>query len=124
MNTQSLENAIRRMIEKLPKWNEDAIIYRDQDGEYSCDPQSTFDTVYREYEITQIYQCHDLNDIFPDFGLLPGDAVWLTDQLVEQEQISQAASALGRLGGQSKSAAKQQAARENGKLGGRPKKSA
>lgn len=35
---------------------------------------------------------------------------------------SNAAAALGRIGGQSTSAAKQQAARENGKRGGRPRK--
>ena len=36
-------------------------------------------------------------------------------------EISTAAAALGSLGGQSKSAAKTAAVRENGKLGGRPK---
>lgn len=35
-------------------------------------------------------------------------------------ELSNAAAALGRIGGQSTSTAKQQAARENGKRGGRP----
>jgi len=37
-------------------------------------------------------------------------------------ELDQAAAALGRKGGSSKSAAKQAAVRENGKKGGRPKK--
>ena len=37
-----------------------------------------------------------------------------------ETEISNAAAALGRIGGQSKSAAKSAAVRENGKLGGRP----
>jgi hypothetical protein len=36
--------------------------------------------------------------------------------------LSKAAAALGKLGGQSKSPAKRRASRENGKRGGRPKK--
>jgi hypothetical protein len=36
--------------------------------------------------------------------------------------MNKAAQALGRLGGQSKSAAKGEASKRNGKLGGRPKK--
>jgi len=36
--------------------------------------------------------------------------------------VSQAASALGKLGGSAKNEAKSQASRANGKLGGRPKK--
>jgi len=36
--------------------------------------------------------------------------------------ISQSASAMGKLGGSSKSTAKSSASRTNGKLGGRPKK--
>lgn len=40
----------------------------------------------------------------------------------EQEAVAAAAAALGRIGGQSTSAAKATAARENGKRGGRPRK--
>jgi hypothetical protein len=40
--------------------------------------------------------------------------------ITKEQQIHQAAQALGRLGGLAKSAAKTQAVRENGKLGGRP----
>jgi hypothetical protein len=44
--------------------------------------------------------------------------------ITKQQQIHQAAQALGRLGGLAKSKAKAKAVRENGKLGGRPLKSA
>ena len=39
-----------------------------------------------------------------------------------RDTLSQAASAMGKLGGSSKSTVKSTASRENGKLGGRPKK--
>ncbi len=39
----------------------------------------------------------------------------------EHDAIAQAASLLGRLGGQQKTKAKKRAARANGKLGGRPR---
>ena len=45
----------------------------------------------------------------------------IDNRLLERD-ISQAAAALGRKGGSSKSPAKQAAVRENGKKGGRPKK--
>ena len=121
MNTKSLQIAVTRMIEKLPEWNEDAIIYRHPDGTYDCDPRSTYDTVSREHEVTQAYQCHDLDDVFP--GFCEDDADWLLNELIQQQEtVSEAASTLGRLGGRSKSAKKQAASRGNGRKGGRPKK--
>lgn len=41
-----------------------------------------------------------------------------------QERLRQAAAAMGKVGGSSKSSAKQAASRENGKKGGRPRRSA
>ena len=38
------------------------------------------------------------------------------------KELSEAARSLGRKGGQSKSAKKQESSRRNGRLGGRPKK--
>lgn len=52
-------------------------------------------------------------------GMSPEDAEHLIDNAV----LSAHAAALGKLGGASKSPAKQAAVRENGKKGGRPKKS-
>lgn len=43
-------------------------------------------------------------------------------EVVEQSEISKAASAMGKKGGSAKTKAKSSASRENGKLGGRPKK--
>lgn len=43
-------------------------------------------------------------------------------EATDQEAIRQAAAAMGRKGGKSRSERKQAAARENGKKGGRPKK--
>lgn len=42
------------------------------------------------------------------------------ESLVDDDQVQDAAESLGRQGGESTSAAKAAAARENGKLGGRP----
>lgn len=42
--------------------------------------------------------------------------------ITKEQQIHQAAQALGRLGGLAKSKAKSKTARQNGKLGGRPLK--
>lgn len=114
MNTKYLENAIDRMIEKLPTWNEDAIIYQCDDGTFDCDPRSVYDTVAREHEVVEIYTCHDLDDVFPGFGERPDDARWLVDTI----RTSQAAATLGSI----KSERKAIASRENGKLGGRPRK--
>jgi len=122
MNKKELRNAIERMCERLTTWNEDAIIYRHTDGRYECDPRSTYDAVAREHKTEIVFECHDLNDIFPGFGECIEDVDWLLDSLMENEKISSAASTLGRLGGSVKSDAKSAAARENGKLGGRPRK--
>jgi len=116
MNTKSLETAIDCMIEKLHGWNEDAVIYRNDDGSYTCDPRSTYESVAREHEVVEIYTCHDLDDIFPGFGTEQDDAKWLLEQIA----ISNAASILGSI----KSERKAAASRKNGKLGGRPKKTA
>lgn len=43
------------------------------------------------------------------------------EDYIVDEQVNQAAANLGKIGGRSKSTAKQQASRENGKKGGRPK---
>lgn len=118
MNEKTLKSAIEKMAEELPNWREDAIIYRYDDGTYACSPQSTYDTVSREHDVTIVYQCHDLNDIFPDFGEQDGDTEWLVNELMQSEQISLAASVLGSI----KTEKKARASRENGKLGGRPKK--
>ena len=45
----------------------------------------------------------------------------MTNEKNTDVKISEAAAALGRKGGKSKSEAKAKAARENGKLGGRPR---
>lgn len=122
MNKQELKNAIVRMIEKLPRWNENAIIYQYEDGTDDCDPRSTYDAVAKEHKTKIIFECHDLNDVFPGFGERDTDADWLVNELTEIEKVSSAAATLGRLGGSVKSEAKSTAARENGKLGGRPRK--
>ena len=119
------------MIAKLPTWHEDAVIYKFNDDstfgfdEIACDPRSTYDTISREHETILIYECHDLNDIFPDFGNCEDDAAWLLAQIINEQlgtDVSSAAAIMGKRGGQSTSPAKQRASRENGKLGGRPKK--
>ena len=132
MNTKSLLAAIERMIEKLPTWQEDAIIYEwlenddlapDTIGVFDCDPRSTYEMTSRDHSTIVVFECHDLNDIFPDFGNCEDDAAWLLAQIINQQlgtDISTAAAIMGRKGGQSKSEAKQRASRENGKLGGRP----
>lgn len=120
MNIKSLLDAINVMIEKLPTWNEDAIIYQYDDGSFSCDPRSTYESVAREHEVVEIYTCHDLDDVFPGFGERPDDAGWLIDTLLKSSSTSQAATTLGSI----KSERKAIASRENGKLGGRPKKTA
>lgn len=123
MNTKSLENAIDRMIEKLPGWNEDAIIYEHNDGTFDCDPRSTYETIAQEHPTTVItYECHSLDEIFPGFGNCEDDAAWLLAQIINKclgTGVSTAASILGSV----KSDKKAAASRENGKLGGRPKKS-
>lgn len=111
----SLYHAINRMVEKLPTWSEGAIIYQHADGTYDCDPRSTYETVAREHSVKIIYECHDLDDVFPGFGDRPDDAHWLLDQLTNQ--VSAAAATLGSI----KSERKAAASRENGKLGGRPR---
>lgn len=125
MNVKSLYSAIERMIEKLPTWREDAVIYQYDDGTFNCDPRSTYETVSREHETFIVYECHDLNDIFPDFGNCEDDAAWLLAQIINEQlgtDVSSAAAIMGKRGGQSTSEAKQRASRENGKLGGRHKK--
>jgi hypothetical protein len=121
MNTRSLLAAIERMIDELPHWNEDAIIYLYDDDTYACDPRSTYDTVSREHEVTMIFECHDLNDVFTDFGNCEDDAAWLLAEIIREQlgtNVSAAASILGSVRSEKKAAA----SRENGKLGGRPKK--
>jgi hypothetical protein len=126
MNTRSLLAAIERMIDELPHWREDAVIYQYAcDGTFACDPRSTYDTVSREHETIVIFECHDLNDIFPDFGNCEDDAAWLLAEIINEQlgtDVSSAAAIMGRKGGQSTSEAKKRASRENGRLGGRPKK--
>jgi hypothetical protein len=125
MNAKSLYDAIKRMIEKLPDWNEDAIIYQDlwfgALDTYHCDPRSTYETVAREHETNMIFECHDLNDIFPDFGNEEDDAAWLLAEIIREQlgtDVSAAAETLGKITSEKKAAA----SRKNGKLGGRPKK--
>ena len=50
------------------------------------------------------------------------DNAWVSAYIVSMN-ASKAAAVLGRLGGLSRSKAKQRAARENGRKGGRPRKS-
>jgi hypothetical protein len=118
MDKKSLEIAVQRMIDGMQRWTEDAVIYQHNDGSFSCDPRSTFESVAREHEVVEIYTCHDLDDIFPGFGERPDDAGWLIDTLLKSSSTSQAAATLGSI----KSERKAIASRENGKLGGRPKK--
>jgi len=126
MNTKSLYSAIERMIDGLPTWREDAIIYQyAESGEFACSPSSTYETVSREHKTIVVFECHDLNDIFPDFGNCEDDAAWLLAQIINEQlgtDVSAAAAIMGKKGGRSKSPSKQQASRTNGKLGGRPKK--
>lgn len=126
MNTISLLAAIERMIDELPYWREDAVIYQYvYDETFACDPRGTYDAVSREHETIVIYQCCDLNDVFPDFGNCEDDAAWLLAQIINERlgtDISASAAIMGRKGGQSTSEKKQRASRENGRKGGRPKK--
>lgn len=120
MNTKSLYSAIERMIENLPNWREDAIIYQyTESGEFACSPRSTYDTVSRENETIEIFKCHDLDDIYPDFGNCEDDAAWLLAQIIREQlgtDVSAAAATLGKITSEKKAAA----SRKNGKLGGRP----
>ena len=121
MNTKSLEHAIDRMIEKLPTWNDSAVIYQYDDGTFDCDPRSTYESVTREHPTIVIYECHDLDEIFPDFGNCEDDAAWLLAQIINNyfgTDVSAAASTLGSIKSEKKAAA----SRKNGKLGGRPRK--
>jgi hypothetical protein len=54
MNTKSLYAAIERMIEKLPNWRVDAVIYQyAESGEFACSPpSSTYDTVIRGIKLS------------------------------------------------------------------------
>lgn len=125
MYEKTLKNAIDKMINELPNWREDAVIYRYEDETFACSPQSVYDTVSREYDVSVIFQCHDLDDVFPDFGNCENDATWLLAQIINEQlgtDVSAAAAIMGKKGGRSKSPTKQQASRTNGKLGGRPKK--
>jgi hypothetical protein len=126
MNTKSLESAINRMIEKLPNWNDGAVIYQYDDGMFDCDPRSTYDNVVlRGENTTFVFACQCLDEIFPDFGNCEDDAAWLLAQIINEQlgtDVSAAAAIMGKKGGRSKSPSKQQASRTNGKLGGRPKK--
>lgn len=80
---KNLINAIRRMIEKLPTWREDAVIYQYANGDYDCDPLSTFKAVSREYDVNEVFRCHDLEDIYPEFGEdIDNDAEWLKDKIL------------------------------------------
>lgn len=121
MNTISLLAAIERMIDELPHWNEDAIIYLYSDDTYACDPRSTYNTVSREHEVVVVFECHDLDDVFPDFGNCEDDAAWLLAEII-REQLGTDVSAAAAILGSVKSDKKAAASRENGKLGGRPKK--
>ena len=114
IDKKSLEIAVRRMMDGMQRWNEDAVIYQCGDGSFSCDPRSTYESVAHEHEVVEIYTCHDLDDVFPGFGERPDDAGLLVNTIA----ASMAASVLGSI----KSDRKAFASRENGKLGGRPKK--
>ena len=81
MDKKSLEMTVQRMIEKLPQWNEDAVIYQYTDGSYACDPRSTYESIAREHEVVEIYTCHDLDDVFPGFGEHAEDAEWLVEEI-------------------------------------------
>ena len=75
-------------------------------GEY-VDPDATmtreqFDAMTTDEKLSMMREC---------FG----------SEMDEREQISQAAAALGRIGGKAKSERKTNSSRENGKKGGRPK---
>ena len=118
MNTRSLLAAIEQMIEKLPAWSEDAIIYQYEDV-ITCDPRSVFETMSREHETRIIYECHDLDDVFPDFGNCEDDAAWLLAQIIN-EQLGTDVSAAAAIMGSMRSDKKAAASRENGKKGGRP----
>lgn len=83
METISLLHAIEKMIDNLPTWHENAIIYQYKgSGIFARSPRSTYETVSRAYETTIIYECHDLDEVFPDFGNCEDDAAWLLAQLI------------------------------------------
>jgi hypothetical protein len=74
-----------------------------------------------------LIQSQDMLAEFEEISELPGDAKPLSAAILSDFEVPEyvvtvdAASALGRKGGKSKSAAKSEAARANGRKGGRPK---
>ena len=81
MNGKTLLRAVERMIEKLPNWREDAVIYRYQSGDYECDPQSVYETVSREHVVEKIIRVHDLEEFAPVCEATAADALWITEQI-------------------------------------------
>lgn len=75
-----LVDAVRLMIENLPNWKEDAVIYRYADGNYECSPQSVYESVAREYDVEKIIQVHDLDE-FGNIGVIVEDAQWIAEQI-------------------------------------------
>ena len=85
--------------------------------------------LYKNYEIfkddlnrTCIYNADSQYSKDSDHIVVNGNAKDAKQEIDNRVALSQAASALGKLGGSVKSEAKSAAVRENGKLGGRPKK--
>jgi len=74
--------AIQRMIKKLPTWNEDAVICMYPDGEFDCYPLSIFQAISREHKIREVFRCHDLDDIYPNFGKSSEDVWSLAEELL------------------------------------------
>lgn len=80
MNGKTLLKAVERMIEKLPNWREDAVIYRRENGDYECDPQSVYETVSREHAVEKIIRVHDLEE-FGGGAVGADDALWIAEQI-------------------------------------------
>ena len=85
--------------------------------------------LYKNYEIfkddlnrTCIYNTDSRYSKDSDHIVVNGNAKDAKQEIDNRVTASQAASALGKLGGSVKSEAKSAAVRKNGKLGGRPKK--
>ena len=85
--------------------------------------------LYKNYEIfkddlnrTCIYNTDSRYSKDSDHIVVNGNTKDAKQEFDNRVTVSQAASALGKLGGSVKSEAKSAAVRKNGKLGGRPKK--
>lgn len=85
--------------------------------------------LYKNYEIfkddlgrTCIYNTASQYSKDSDHIVVNGNTKDAKQEIDNRVALSQAASALGKLGGSAKTEAKSIASRANGKLGGRPKK--